>query len=77
MFFNGLPEMPIRDIFINNVNITNANKGIALSQVENVSIDNIQVSTKGASLELNRVKDVKINKKIYNNDTFKPLRINL
>lgn len=56
----GLPEMPIRDIFLKNVSIT-SQKGVSVTDAENVVFDNVQVENKtGAALKTVRVKDSKL-----------------
>ena len=65
MFFNGLPEMPIRNVHIKDVIINNAQKGIVISQGENVTIDNAQVETAGKTLDVKNSKNVKVNGQMY------------
>lgn len=67
MFFNGLPEMPIRNIDIKNVEITNAKSGIVISQAENVTIDNANVQTEGETLKVRFSKNVKVNGEEFHN----------
>lgn len=67
MFFNGLPEMPIRNINIKDVQITNAKSGIVISQAENVTIDNANVETEGEALKVRFVKNVKVNGEEFHN----------
>ena len=67
MFFNGLPEMPIRNIDIKNVNITNAKSGIEISQAENVTIDDANVETYGEMLKVKFAKNVKVNGEEFHN----------
>ena len=67
MFFNGLPEMPIRNIDIKDVNITNAKSGIVISQAENVTIDNTSVETEGETLKVKFAKNVKVNGEEFHN----------
>lgn len=67
MFFNGLPEMPIRNIDIKDVNITNAKSGIVISQAENVTIDNTSVETEGEMLKVKFAKNVKVNGEEFHN----------
>lgn len=65
MFFNGLPEMPIRNIGIKDVVINGARQGIVISQAQNVTIDNAQVETQGKVLQVKDSKDVKVNGETY------------
>lgn len=67
MFFNGLPEMPIRNIDIKDVQITNAKAGIVISQVENVTIDNANLETEGEVLKVRFAKNVKVNGEEFHN----------
>lgn len=67
MFFNGLPEMPIRNIDIKDVQITNAKAGIVISQAENVTIDNANVETEGEVLKVRFAKNVKVNGEEFHN----------
>ena len=68
MFFNGLPEMPIRNVNIKDVVINDAKQGIVISQAENVTIDNTQVNTQGEVLQVKDSKNVKVNGKTYHNE---------
>ena len=77
MFFNGLPEMPIRNVHVKNVVITDAKEGIVISQAENVSIENVKIETKGKALQVKQAKDLKVNGKTYNNSAAKALNIDL
>ena len=77
MFFNGLPEMPIRNVHVKDVVITDAKEGIVISQAENVSIENVKVETKGKALQVKQAKDLKVNGKTYNNSAAKALNIDL
>lgn len=39
MFFNGLPEMPIRNVTVKNVIISDAKEGVVISQAEGVVLE--------------------------------------
>lgn len=43
VYFNGLPEMPLKNIFIKNMTVTNAKKGIVINQASQVNMENIKV----------------------------------
>lgn len=43
VYLNGLPEMPLRNIFIKNMIVTNAKKGIVINQASQVNMENIKV----------------------------------
>ena len=77
MFFNGLPEMPIRNVYVKDVVVTDAKQGIVISQAENVSIENVKIDTKGTALQVKQAKELKVNGKTYNNSATKALNIDL
>ena len=56
----GLPEMPIRDIFLKNVSIT-SQRGVSVTDAENILFDNVQVNAKtGSAVKTVRVKNCKL-----------------
>ena len=64
MFFNGLPEMRIQNVNIEDVVISEAAEGAVLSQADGVNLKNIKiVPIKGPQLIMKNVKDVTINGK--------------
>lgn len=65
MFFNGLPEMPIRNVHIKDVTVSRAEKGIEISQAENVTIENTVVESEGEMLQIKNSKHVTVNGKTY------------
>lgn len=69
VYFNGLPEMRISNINMENMIVTNANRGIELSQADGVSIKNVNVSLKneGKNLKMQNVTNVTINGQKYDN----------
>ncbi|CDD97917.1 polygalacturonase (Pectinase) [Bacteroides intestinalis CAG:315] len=77
MFFNGLPEMPIRNVHVKDVVVTDAKQGIVISQAENISIENVKIETKGTPLQVQKAKGLKVNGKTYNNSAAKALNIDL
>lgn len=61
MFFNGLPEMPIDNVTVKNVVVTEAREGIVLSRAANVTLENVRVEvSKGAQLQMRNVKDINV-----------------
>lgn len=77
MFFNGLPEMPIRNVSVKDVVISEATKGIVISQAEGVTLENIRIETKGDVLQIKNAKEVKVNGKMHENATGKAQSIEL
>ena len=67
MFFNGLPEMPISDVTVKNVVITEASDGVVLSQVDGVTFKNIHVeSAKGNHLlKVRNAQKLTVNGKLH------------
>ncbi len=67
MFFNGLPEMPIRNVTVKNVVMTEATDGVVISQVDGVTLENIYVeSTKGKNiLNVKSAKNLKVDGETY------------
>lgn len=77
MFFNGLPEMPIQNVNIKDVIISEAKEGIIISQSENVSLENVQVKTTGNTLQIKNAKGVKVNGQTHENLTSKAQAIEM
>ena len=65
MFFNGLPEMPIRNVTVKNVSISDAKEGVVISQAEGVVLENIHIETKGHTLNVKNAKNLNIDGKTY------------
>lgn len=65
--FNGLPEMPIKDISIKNMVVTDAKKGIEINHVSQVNMENIKVETsdESAMIQIENTTGVTINGKEY------------
>ena len=77
MFFNGLPEMPIENVSVKNVVISEAASGIVISQAQAVELENIRIETEDDVLKVKNVKALKVNGKPYENDKSQPLSIDL
>ncbi|MBQ8674063.1 MAG: glycoside hydrolase family 28 protein [Bacteroides sp.] len=75
MFFNGLPEMPVENVTIKDVVISEAKEGIIISQAVNVTLDNVVIKTTGEVLQIKNAKNVKVNGEEHQNDSSKPLSI--
>lgn len=71
MFFNGLPEMPIKNISVKDVAISDAKKGIEISQAQDVVLENIRIETPGEVLQIKNAENVKVNGKQHDNKTSK------
>lgn len=67
IYFNGLPEMPVRNISMENIVMTDAGEGIVLNRAEGVSVKNVKIVTKegGDNLMMRNVKNVTVNDNTY------------
>lgn len=63
IFFNGLPEMPIENINLENIIMSDANEGAVLNQAKGITINNLQIKTRkpSATVKLTNVTDVVVN----------------
>lgn len=76
MFINGLPEMNISGIHLENVFIT-AKFGAELSEVENVRFENVAIYPEtGSALHLNNVKNMLVSEMKYPAEMKNPVVIN-
>lgn len=67
MFFNGLPEMPIENVTVKDVIITDAKEGVVVSQATNVKMENIRIEARnGEQLRVSNAKEVTIDGETYN-----------
>lgn len=67
MFFNGLPEMQIKNVTVKDVVITDAQEGVVISQADGVTMDNIRIETVkgGNTLKMSHAKNIKVDGKLY------------
>lgn len=64
-YFNGLPEMPVTNINIKDLEVNNAQYGIVLNNTQGVRLENIKVQAKNGSFEAKNSADVTVNGKNY------------
>lgn len=70
VYFNGLPEMPLKNIFIKNMVVTNAKQGIVMNQVSQVNMENIKVEgPQNLVVRIENATGVVINGKEYKKDS--------
>lgn len=61
IYFNGLPEMKIQNITLENVTITNAESGIDINQADHIKIDNTTIDVqKGNIINLSAASNIEI-----------------
>lgn len=61
MFFNGLPEMKIKNVTVKNVIISDAKEGAVVSQADGVVMENIKItSPTGNSLSIKNANNIKV-----------------
>ena len=67
ILFNGLPEMPIRNVHMENLTITGAKDGVILNRTEGAVLKNVKVETLkgGDNLRMQEVRNVTIGDKVY------------
>lgn len=67
VLFNGLPEMPIQNILMENLTITDAKDGVILNRADGATLKNVKVSTVkgGDNLKMQEVTNVTIDGKVY------------
>jgi polygalacturonase len=76
MFFNGLPEMNISNIHVENATISSL-LGAELSESEDIILKNIHIEPKqGSALLLNNVKNLKAENLTYPENVKDPIEIN-
>ena len=64
-YFNGLPEMPVANIVIRDLEVNNAKEGIVVNNTAGVTLDNISVSAEGHTLTARNSADITVNGKAY------------
>lgn len=75
MFFNGLPEMNISNIHVENAHISSL-VGAEISESDGVTLKNIHIEPKqGPALILNNVKNIKIEALTYPKSVLNPVEI--
>lgn len=77
MFFNGLPEMPISNVSVKNVIISQATEGILISQAKGVTLENVRIEAPGEALRIKNAEEVSVNGKKYENKTSKAQAIGM
>lgn len=63
IFFNGLPEMPIENIHLTDITMSDASEGAVLNYAKDVTINNLNIKTSKptSTVKLTNVSNVKIN----------------
>ena len=64
-YFNGLPEMPVQNISIKDMEVNNAEQGIVINRTDGVKLENIKVSAKTHTFDAKNSKNVTVNGKTY------------
>lgn len=63
IYFNGLPEMKISNVYIDGVTILNAKSGIEINQAENIKILNTNIEPlNGSIIAMSNIKNIHIEK---------------
>lgn len=64
-YFNGLPEMPVTNINIRDLEVNNVSEGIVVNHTKGVSLNDIHVQTTGKAFKASNSTDITINGKKY------------
>lgn len=67
MFFNGLPEMPISNVTVKDMVVSNAKTGAVISQVKDVALENIRIETTGETYQVKNAENLTIDGEPYSN----------
>ena len=76
-YFNGLPEMPVENVLIKDVEINNVDDGIVVNRTKNVRLDNIRVSAKTHTLDAKNSTGLVVNGKKYKDVDAKGIALDL
>lgn len=64
-FFNGLPEMPVKNVQITDLEVNNAKEGIVINNTDGVQLNNISVSASGHTFTATNSVNATVNGKTY------------
>ena len=64
-YFNGLPEMPVENVYIKDMEINNAEQGIVINRTTGVKLEDIKVSAKTHTLDAKNSANLTVNGKKY------------
>lgn len=64
-YFNGLPEMPVENVLIKDVEINNAEQGIVINRTKGVTLENINVKANTHMLDAKNSTNLTVNGKKY------------
>ena len=64
-FFNGLPEMPVKNVQITDLEVNNAKEGIVVNYTDGVKLSNISVSASGHTFTATNSTNASVNGKTY------------
>ncbi len=67
VYFNGLPEMPIKRITLENIDISDAQEGVVMYEAEDVNLQNVRIGLRkgGSSLRMRKVSGITVNEKQF------------
>ncbi len=57
--------MPIKNVTVKDVIISDAKEGVVISQAEGVTLENIRIDTQGHTLDVKNAKELKVDGKVY------------
>lgn len=65
IFFNGLPEMPIENVTVKDMTVSEATEGIVINQAKDIAFENVKITTTGKALSVQNTKGLNVNGKQY------------
>ena len=76
-YFNGLPEMPVKNVQITDLEVNNAKEGIVINNTDGVKLENISVSSETPALNAKNSTNATVNGKVYSKIDGAGIKINL
>ena len=64
-YFNGLPEMPVKNVQITDLEVNNAKEGIVINNTDGVTLNNISVSAEKHTFSARNSTNATVNGKVY------------
>ena len=64
-YFNGLPEMPVKNVQITDLEVNNAKEGIVINNTDSVKLENVSVSAESHTLSAKNSVNTTVNGKVY------------
>ena len=76
-YFNGLPEMPVKNVQITDLEVNNAKEGIVINNTDGVKLENINVSAEKHEFSAKNSVNATVNGKTYDKIDAKGITLDL